>query len=244
MLFRKKNKKIKPDLSVLHTDMHSHLIPGIDDGSPDMMTSLHLISGMVNLGFKKLITTPHIMQDMYPNKRDDILRKLEPLKLEVRSKGLDVEIIAAAEYFLDDHVTGLLKNKEPLLAISGNMILVEFSMVNPSFGLKEILFEMQMQGYTPVIAHPERYVYLEGNKDFFEELKTIGCLFQLNLLSLTGYYGKNVFEFYQYLAKKNNYDLIGTDLHNSHHLESLHDSRINTHVQKLLDSGKIINTQL
>ena len=209
-----------------------------------MITSLHLISGMVNLGFKKLITTPHIMQDMYPNKRDDILRKLEPLKLEVRSKGLDVEIIAAAEYFLDDHVTGLLKNKEPLLAISGNMILVEFSMVNPSFGLKEILFEMQMQGYTPVIAHPERYVYLEGNKDFFEELKTIGCLFQLNLLSLTGHYGKNVFEFYQYLAKKNNYDLIGTDLHNSHHLESLHDSRINTHVQKLLDSGKIINTQL
>ena len=244
MLFRKKNKKIKADLSVLHTDMHSHLIPGIDDGSPDMITSLHLISGMVELGYKKLITTPHIMQDMYPNKRDDILRMLEPLKSEVRSKGLDVEIIAAAEYFLDDHVSGLLKNKEPLLAISGNMILVEFSMVNPSFGLKEILFEMQMQGYTPVIAHPERYVYLEGNRDFFEELKTIGCLFQLNLLSLTGYYGKNVYEFSQYLAKKNSYDLIGTDLHNSHHLESLHDSRINTHVQKLLDSGKIINTQL
>ena len=242
MLFWKKNKKT--DLSGLHTDLHSHLIPGIDDGSPDTNTSLQLISGLMELGFKKLITTPHIMQDLYPNTRDDILKRIDLLKSEVKKQGLDVEITAAAEYFLDDNVSGLLKKKEPLLAISGNMILVEFSMISPSFGIKEILFEMQMQGYTPVIAHPERYVYLEGNKDFFEELKTTGCLLQLNLLSLTGYYGKNVFDFSQYLIKKEYYDLIGTDLHNSHHLESLQNSRINSALQKLLASGKIINAQL
>lgn len=242
MPFWKKNKKT--DLSGLHTDIHSHLIPGIDDGSKDTITSLNLISGLVELGFKKLITTPHIMQDMYPNTRDDILKRVDLLKSDVKKQGIDVEITAAAEYFLDDNVAELLKKKEPLLAISGKMALVEFSMVSPSFGIKDILFEMQMQGYTPVIAHPERYVYLEGNKEFFDELKTTGCLLQLNLLSLSGYYGKNVLEFSQYLIKKQYYDLVGTDLHNSHHLESLHDSRINTQVQKLLASGKIINSQL
>lgn len=244
MLFRRKNKKEKLDLSILSTDVHSHLLPGIDDGAPDMQTSLQLIRGMMELGYKKLVTTPHIMRDIYPNTRENIMEKLKQLKLEIKEKGLEVEIHAAAEYFLDENVEELLSDKKPLLTISGNMVLVEFSMVNPSFGLKPILFDMQMQGYTPVLAHPERYVYLERNKQFFDELKTIGCLFQLNILSLSGFYGKTVLDFAQYLARKNYYELIGTDLHNSRHLEALHDPRLMSSVSKILDSGKIINSQL
>ena len=232
------------DFSVLHTDLHSHLIPGIDDGAPDMKTSLKLISGMIELGYNKLITTPHIMQDVYPNTRDDILRGLDHLRIAAKNQGFEVEINAAAEYFLDDHVAELLKNKTPLLTIKSNMVLVEFSMVNPSLGLKEILFEMQMMGYQPIIAHPERYCYLDRAREFFDELKTANCLFQLNLLSLGNYYGRTATELAHYLIKKDYYDLIGSDLHNSHHLEALQNLRISTDLKKLLDSGKIINAQL
>ena len=234
----------KADYSLLGTDMHSHLIPGIDDGAPDMETSLLLIRGMQQLGYKKLITTPHIMWDMYKNSREKILEKLEELKSVIKREGIDIEIYAGAEYFLDDHVAGIVKNNEPLLNISGNMVLVEFSMAHASMGLKEIIFDMQMQGYQPVIAHPERYIYLENNKVFYDDLKDIGCLFQLNLLSLSNYYGKSVHELAQYLIKKKYYDLVGTDLHNERHLEALNNYSLSAALKKLLDSGKIRNDQL
>jgi protein-tyrosine phosphatase len=224
--------------------MHSHLLPGIDDGTPDLETSLQLIKGMSAMGYSKLITTPHVMWDMYKNTREIILSKLELLRSAVQKEGLNIEIHAAAEYFLDDYVAGLLKNKEPLLTVSGKMVLVEFSLAQPSMSLKDILFEMQMQGYQPIIAHPERYIYMEGNKEFYDELKDIGCLFQLNLLSLTNHYGKSVSNLSQYLIKKDYYDLVGTDLHHFRHLEALSNNIISPMLEKLMKSGKIINPQL
>lgn len=224
--------------------MHSHLLPGIDDGAPDIESSLQLIRGMSAMGYSKLITTPHVMWDMYKNTREIILNKLELLRSAVQKEGLNIEIHAAAEYFLDDYVAGLLKNKEPLLTVSGKMVLVEFSLAQPSMSLKDILFEMQMQGYQPIIAHPERYIYMEGNKEFYDELKDIGCLFQLNLLSLTSHYGKSVSNLAQYLIKKDYYDLVGTDLHHIRHLEALSNNIISPMLEKLMKSGKIINPQL
>lgn len=234
----------KVDLSALKVDMHSHLLPGIDDGSPDIATSINLIKGMMELGYTKLVTTPHIMWDMYKNTSEIILQKLEIVRDAVKSEGLNVEIDAAAEYFLDDYVGELVKNNKPLLTISGNMVLVEFSMAYPTHGLKDILFDMQMQNYQPVIAHPERYLYLDQNKEFYEELKDIGCLFQLNLLSLGGYYGKSAQELAQHLIKKGHYDLVGTDLHGFRHLEGLQNPAIIPPLMKLLDSGKIRNPEL
>ncbi|MES1222474.1 MAG: CpsB/CapC family capsule biosynthesis tyrosine phosphatase [Bacteroidota bacterium] len=241
---RTKSSNAATDLSMLKTDMHSHLIPGIDDGSPDMETSLQLVRGMMELGYTKLITTPHIMWDMYKNDRATILEKLELLRAAVKEAGLAVEINAAAEYFLDDHVAGLIKNKEPLLTISGNMVLVEFSMAHASMSLKDILFDLQMHGYQPVLAHPERYIYLEHSKEFYEDLKDIGCMFQLNLLSLGNYYGKSVNELAHYLIKKNWYDLVGADLHHFRHLDAMHNPALLPPLKKLLDSGKIRNQEL
>jgi protein-tyrosine phosphatase len=234
----------KPDFGLVKTDMHSHLLPGIDDGSPDIETSLKLIKGMMELGFTKFITTPHIMWDMYRNNREIILAKLEIVREAVKEQGWNIEINAAAEYFLDDHVAELVRNNEPLLTVSGKLVLTEFSMAYPSHSLKDILFDMQMQGYQPIIAHPERYIYLENNKDFYEELKDIGCLFQLNILSLTGYYGKTVQELAQHLLKKGQYDLVGTDLHSFRHLEALRNPALSAPLQKLMDSGKIKNNEL
>ena len=233
-----------PDLSQLKADMHSHLLPGIDDGSPDLATSIRLIKGMMSLGYKKLITTPHIMWDMYRNTHEVILEKEALLKEAVKKADLDVEIKAGAEYFLDEHAEKLITSKTPLLTISGNMVLVEFSMAYPSHSLKDILFELQMQNYQPVIAHPERYLYLEQNKNYYEELKDIGCLFQLNLLSVGGYYGKSANELAQYLIKKEYYDLVGTDLHGDRHLDALQQGLYYQAFTKLMEGGKIRNKDL
>lgn len=239
-----KNSQHIADFSLLKADMHSHLIPGIDDGSPDMETSIQLIRQMAGLGYTKLITTPHIMWGMYRNERDDILTRLELLQLAVKAAGIAVEIHAAAEYFLDEHVEQLLKNNTPLLTISDNMVLVEFSMALQSMGIKDILFDMQMKGYQPVIAHPERYIYLEKNKEFYDELKDIGCLFQLNLLALSGGYGNSVKKLANYLIKNEFYDLIGTDLHHHRHAEALHNPVLAEPLARLVASGKIRNNQL
>ncbi len=243
-LFSRNKSSQIADFSLLKTDMHSHLIPGVDDGARDMETSLELIRGMQELGYTKIITTPHILWDMYQNTSEIILEKLELLRTAVKYAGIDVEINAAAEYFLDDHVEELLKEKKPLLTIHKNWVLSEFSLAYPSHSLKSILFEMQMQGYQPVIAHPERYIYLKDAKDFYDQLKDIGCLFQLNLPSIGGYYGKSVQELAQYLIKKEYYDLIGTDLHNDRYLESLKNPALAVPLKKLCDSGKIRNLEM
>jgi len=232
------------DYSLLGTDMHSHLLPGIDDGAPNLDTSIELIKGLMHLGFKKLITTPHIMQDMYPNKRDDILQRCENLKNDLSENGITVEIEAAAEYFLDDNLKKLLANKEPLLTMGDGLVLVEFSMASEPLDFKELLFEMQMQSYRPIIAHPERYVYHERNKEFFENLKSAGYLFQLNIMSLAGAYGKSVHELARYFIKHQYYDLAGTDIHNLHHFAHLQNPSIAHGLKELLDSGRLINQEL
>ncbi|MEP7373410.1 MAG: CpsB/CapC family capsule biosynthesis tyrosine phosphatase [Chitinophagaceae bacterium] len=241
---KSKAKSERVDYSVFKTDMHSHLLPGIDDGAPDMEASIELIRGMSELGYKKLITTPHIIWDMYRNTPEIINEKLELVKEAVKKEGIDVEIHAAAEYFLDEHVEELLKKKEPLLAVSGNKVLTEFSMAFPSMNIKDALFEMSMQGYHPIIAHPERYIYLQQNKEFYRELKDIGCLFQLNLLSIGGYYGRSVKDLAEYLLNNDFYDLVGTDLHNFHYLEGLQQMAMSNTLKKLIDSGRLINSEL
>ncbi len=234
----------KIDFAALGVDMHSHLLPGIDDGAPDIETSLELIRGMKALGYKKLITTPHIIWDMYRNTPEIIKSGLTLVREALEKAEIDIQLEAAAEYFLDEHVEDLLKKKQPLLTISGNKVLTEFSMVFPSLSTKDILFEMQMQGYQPIIAHPERYVYLQQNKEFYQELKDIGCLFQLNILALRGYYGRAVRELADYLLENGYYDLLGTDLHHVRHLEELQHAEMTPALRKLIESGQISNNTL
>jgi tyrosine-protein phosphatase YwqE len=244
-MFFFKKKNIPPlDLAWLRTDMHSHLVPGIDDGAKDIATSLELIRGFIDLGYKKIITTPHVLWEIYPNTNDIINKGITELKAAIDAEGLDIEIHAAAEYFIDDHFEEALTKRKPLLCINNNLVLVEFSMVTAPFDLQKIIFELQMQEYQPVIAHPERYTYLLRNKSMLEQLKTAGCLFQLNLLSLTGYYGRSVQELAEHLVLNNCYELAGTDLHHAHHLSALQKLAVSPLYTRLKDSGFIQNRSL
>jgi tyrosine-protein phosphatase YwqE len=218
--FSKKTADIT-GLSFLGTDMHSHLIPGIDDGSPDVATSIHLITQLQELGYRKLITTPHILQDYYPNNRTIILQGYETLQQALTSTGLSIEIKPAAEYFLDNHVMELLEKDEPLLTISGNKVLTEFSLIAAPLHRDEFLFQLKVKGYDPIIAHPERYPYYHHKTDQYQMLYDKGYALQVNLLSFTGHYGKGVKKAAMSLLDQNLVKYLGTDLHHQRHIEAL-----------------------
>ena len=241
MFFFKKKIKENLDLSWLKSDMHSHLIPGIDDGSQDLETSLGLINGLVALGYEKLITTPHVLSEMYPNTSEQITAGLVILREACQKEGINIGINAAAEYYIDETLEEELQNKTRLLTFYGNHILVEFSMITAPMDLQKILFEMQIHNYQPVIAHPERYIYLANNKTLFEDLKDSGCMFQLNLLSLVGFYGASVQDLAEYLIKKNMYDFAGTDLHSVRQLPAYQHLSGSSLLKDLKNSGTIKN---
>lgn len=240
MFFWKKNKS-KVDLGWLHTDLHSHLIPGIDDGSQEMTTSIQLVKGLIELGYKKIITTPHVLWEIYPNTSDTIIQGAAQVNETLAEQNIEVEFSAAAEYYMDEHFFEELKNKSPFLTLKDRLLLVEFSMMTAPFDLQDILFELQLQNYQPVIAHPERYIYLRNRKEFFDELKNTGAFFQLNLLSLTGHYGTSVQELAEYLIKKEYYDYAGTDMHHEKHLSGLQKLSSSPSLMRLKDSQRLQN---
>jgi len=221
-------------------------LPGIDDGSPDTETSLQLINGLQELGYRKFITTPHILWDMYKNDATTIDAAYQELQqASLQENKANVPVKAAAEYFLDEHFDELLQNNVPLLTIHKNWVLVEFSFVTTPLNFKDKLFNMQMKGYQPVLAHPERYLYFMSDRKWYDELKDAGCYFQLNLLSLTGYYGKASLQLANYLIGKRYVNLLGTDCHHFRHLNTLRDAHnIMEPVMGLLDSGQLLNPSL
>lgn len=205
------------------TDIHSHILPGIDDGAPDIETSIRLIKGIYDIGIRKTVATPHVISDMYRNNPATINAALDKVTEAVAKEGIDISITAAAEYMLDDYFLKLLRT-EKLLPIHKNIILTEQSYATPSGNLNEISFELMTAGYKPIMAHPERYIFYQGRFEEFSRLKDMGFLLQVNLLSLTGYYGKGVVKAAKYLFANNLVDFVGTDMHHDRHLHFLQDA--------------------
>ncbi|MFT4666659.1 MAG: protein-tyrosine phosphatase [Ulvibacter sp.] len=198
-------------------DIHAHLIPGVDDGPQTMEESLKLIQGFQKLGFSHLTATSHIYYQYYPNEKSKLIDAFTELKKAMVVYGIDIEIDLAAEYFLDDHFKKLLLEKE-LLPIANDYLLVEMPFVAPPPNVYEYFFDIQISGYKPILAHPERYMYLTTSD--YEKLLDFGCQFQLNLLSLTGYYGKAVEKRAFTLLEKGWIHAFGSDIHNQHQMEA------------------------
>lgn len=243
-LFRKKNEESR-GLDGLYCDMHSHLIPGIDDGASDIETSMQMIRGMADMGYKKLITTPHIQWELYKNTNEIILDGCEKVKQKLAASDINIEFTTAAEYFMDDHFDEMLESEENFLTIKDNLILVEFSFIMQPVDLKEKLFKLQIKGYQPIIAHPERYLYYGAHRHWYDDLKEMGCLFQVNMLSLCGFYGKKQEELAAYLIKKKYINMAGTDSHTARHIQILKaSSSVSDIINKLLDEGSLMNPSL
>ncbi len=237
-------KLTKPvDLSAIKTDMHSHLIPGIDDGSDSLESSVELIRGMVELGYQKIITTPHIQGEFYQNTPHIILSGLERVKRELKKQNISVKMEAAAEYLIDDQFEAKYKEGE-LLTFGKKHLLVEMSYFNEHPRLKEFLFDLQIEGYRIILAHPERYSYWFRNFKKYEELKDRGIFFQINITSLTGYYSADVKKMAERFVDEEMVDFAGTDMHNINYLEALRRSCSEKYLKKLIDSGKLLNSTL
>ncbi len=238
--FKPKKLKHPVDLSGLITDMHSHLIPGIDDGSPDMETSLTLIREMKALGYRKLITTPHISSDIYPNTPEIIKKGVNLLNEKLREENIRMTIEAAAEYMIDDGFEKLFE-KGLLQTFSNNYLLVELPYYQAPPNLYELTFDLQIKGYRIMLAHPERYLFWFNDFKKFEDLKNRGVYFQMNINSLTGHFSKEVKKQAEKLIDADMIDFLGSDLHNLNYLQLLKNSLYEPYLEKIIRSGNIQN---
>ena len=243
--FKKKKPFRKFPFESLGTDMHSHLLPGIDDGSPDTDTSIALIRGLQDLGYRRLITTPHVMEDLYRNNKSTITEAYRRLKAAIEKEtGLETDLRFAAEYLLDGNVDNLLARNAQMLTLKDKLVLVEVSFVSPPLYFKEVLFQLQMKGYQPVFAHPERYGFYHARPSEYAEIRDMGCLFQCNLLSFSGYYGAPVRLAAEYLVKKGLVELLGTDLHHEKHLQALQSLELTPALSQLVEDKGVMNSSL
>ena len=240
--FSKKNIDLDPlDFSVLKTDIHSHFIPGIDDGSPDMGTTISLIKEMEGLGFKKVITTPHVMSDFYKNSSDIILKGLTDIRSELKVQNINMEIEAAAEYYIDYDFEQKI-GKEKFLTFGVNYILVELSFMEAPKNLLDIIFKLQLEGYKVVLAHPERYAFF--TMDDYEELVNRGVLLQINWLSIIGYYSPQIEQKTKDLISADIVSFIGSDCHNMNHAELYKKCQTKKGWHDLNNSSKLLNNTL
>ena len=227
--FFRKRQSAMGDLMALGVDMHAHWLPGIDDGAQTMQDSLMLIRQLVDLGYSKLIATPHVMADLYPNTKEEILVKLKEVRLAAEQAGIPVALATAAEYLIDEGFEQLVATDQ-LLTLPNRHLLVEFSFVSPPPTRDAVIFNLQTKGFVPVLAHPERYRYYHNTMQEYHILAARGVKLQVNLLSITGYYGESVKKVALSLIEEGLVDILGTDAHHYQHIEEL---------QRLCSSGKL-----
>jgi len=243
-IFRRKKPEEAFPFHLVGADMHSHILPAIDDGSPDLDVSTLLVKGLVDLGYRKLTATPHVMEDLFRNNKRTIQEAYNNLQLRLAEEKVEVPIRFAAEYLLDGNVDNMLAKRVPMLTIKDNLVLVEISFVSPPMYLREVLFELQMKGYQPVFAHPERYFFYHAKPAEYTEIKDMGCLFQCNLLSFGGYYGPPVRQAAEYLVQHDMVDFVGTDIHHDKHLQALRELSLTPALARLIHEKGVMNTRL
>ncbi len=214
------NKTNTPASLPFSTDIHCHVIPGIDDGSPDTDTSVKLIERMQAWGIKRIFASPHVTKDSFENTPATIAPALTSLRSALTEAGNDITVNNHAEYRLDDFSMSFFKSGE-VMTLPGGYIMIENPFVSEAWFIDNVIFDLQVKGLIPVLAHPERYSYYFKNYQRYRQLHDAGAKFQVNLLSLAGAYGKEQREIGERLIADNLVDFIGTDLHNFRHADAI-----------------------
>jgi protein-tyrosine phosphatase len=235
------SKKTKSKAVSLLTDIHSHLLPGLDDGVKDFDEALLLIKRLRDAGYKKLVTTPHIMSDTYRNDPVMIQNKLKELILFLAENKIDIKIEAAAEYYLDTWLINEVTESRRLLTFGDNYLLFEMNYMTEPYQLKDFIFKVITQGYKPVLAHPERYQFMTLEKA--EDLHHRGVLLQVNILSFIDHYSKPVRMFANQLVERGWVNFLGSDCHSLRHAKLLEVALKNKYFKKAL-ALPLLNNQL
>lgn len=242
-LFKKEEVLPPADLSDLKVDMHSHLIPAIDDGSKSVEDSIEMLKGFLQMGYKKVITTPHVMSDFYRNTPEIILGGMKIVQQELKEQQINIEFEAAAEYYLDENLPSKIEDKS-LLTFGDNYVLFELPFMSEPPNFNSFVFELQTNGYKPILAHPERYGFWYKNFEKYRELKNRGVELQLNMLSLIGHYGPEAQKIAEQMIDENLITFLASDCHNVMHQKGIEIARTKKYFHQLLDSGLLKNSAL
>lgn len=213
----KNNPKLSELIPEGYVDIHSHILPGIDDGSENIDQSRDLLNGLKAIGVSKCIATPHTLPEIWDNTSAGITENFQKTKLQLELPLNTMLHRAASEYMINEAFLHRLQS-EALLTLKDNYVLIEMSYLSPPLALKEIIFEIQLKGYQPILAHPERYLFYHNTTKMYETLKNLEVQFQLNLLSSVGYYGSSVAKTADLLLKENFIDFVGSDVHHLKHV--------------------------
>ncbi|MEZ5014910.1 MAG: CpsB/CapC family capsule biosynthesis tyrosine phosphatase [Chitinophagales bacterium] len=239
-------KQDRPGAHVLHTDMHMHILPGLDDGAVRMEESVMLVKALSALGYKKCICTPHIQTSVYLNTPENIYAACSALRSVLDAEQIEMEIQGAAEYYIDDDFADQHPGFTGLLTLRENWILVETGLHVRSAAFDRTLFDMQLAGFQPVLAHPERYAWMFEKQDLSvaAQYREAGIIFQTNIMSFSGLYGEGPKKYARKLADAGYIDLLGTDLHNARQLPFLENALRDKYVLKLIRSQLLKNAKL
>ena len=246
-----KNREKRPNvlpLSPLRVDVHSHLLPALDEGAKNLQESLFLIAELKDLGFQKLILTPHVMSGFYPNSSEKIKERLLILREYLEEKCIDVEVEAAAEYYLDGFFMKELLSKNELMTFASEegtqYLLFETQHLHQPRQLFEVIKRIFRKGYIPILAHPERYHYLQSDRLLVHHLYETGLLFQVNINSFSGYYGTESRELAEYLSVAQMVSFLGTDCHKKEQIEMLQKTMNSPMYKTVLRAGDILNNKI
>jgi protein-tyrosine phosphatase len=226
----------------LYVDIHSHLLPGLDDGVKDFAEAETIIRHFATLGYRKLVTTPHVMSDAFRNTTQGIQESLRKLNHYLSDHGVDIVIEAAAEYYLDESLMQSVHANEPLLTLGKNYLLFETNFLTEPFQLKEFIFTATTKGYKLVLAHPERYMYLQQDFDKAKDLLDRGVLFQINISSLSGYYSREAQKMANGLIDRGWVHWLGSDCHHVQHVKLLEQANSLRSFRKALTLPLLNNT--
>lgn len=219
----------------LGVEFHNHILAGMDDGAEKWEESLQMLLFYAERGYQKVICTPHVSAEFFPNKRLDIMHAADTLRRIAQEQEIPIEIRASAEYLVDTNFLRLLEQDE-VLPIAGKYLLVETGFFEPPAKLEEILFSIRMKGYFPIVAHPERYFYAQ--EKLYAQWRERGYLFQVNIASFVGGYGSDARQKAHLLLKKNWIDFVGTDLHKPNQIPTLYKAYNESFWKKLLPNLK------
>ena len=243
---RRKRETPNPIFEVLGTDMHCHLVPGVDDGSKSTDETLACLQDMREVGFNKVICTPHFQFPRFPNEENDIKHLYDLLNKDVRKsteiEGLEL-VGCGGEYRIDSGFNDRMEKNRFLLG-GGKYLLVELSLHQQIVGIEETLFNLQMKNYEIILAHPERYPYFSSQSSHYTRFKEMGIYFQVNILSMSGFYGE--------LPRRKAYEMLdagmveflGTDTHNTLYTQALMDATHDRKIEKYLATHKFLNSQI
>ncbi|UXX80224.1 capsular biosynthesis protein [Reichenbachiella carrageenanivorans] len=212
---------LKPKSNFLDVDLHSHLIPGIDDGVKSWDEALNILTTLHQIGYKKIITTPHIIHDYYPNTPEIIREGVTKLNKLVSEKGLDLTVEPGAEYFIDEHFIEAIDKGKELLTFGGGHILIETPFMNKPVFIDDVVFKLKAKGLKPILAHPERYTYLQQDHNLAKVWADSGLLMQINISALSGYYSKEAQKLAKVLIEAGQVHFLASDIHNLKHLAQL-----------------------